>query len=293
VNSPFLAPDQRWTPGVVWGGRQLLLEVAGTVLAITGLDGPQQACLLAAMGAYQADPGARVDARLEVRRAAREAFAWPAMREYQLHLGHGEPLPVSGYGFLALLPEDPANPAQLFTCEHAGESFLGAFENTLRVHAALRLRARGGLLLHSVALVVDGAARVFFGHSGDGKSTLARRALEAGTQVLSDDLNALEIEDGRWRVRKLPFAGELGRQPGPGQAVPLASLSRLQRGTGFHRRRLGSASAIASLLACAPFANRDAGEAGLISIATALCENGPVHEIQCTLDTPLDDILQP
>jgi hypothetical protein len=51
--------------------------------------------------------------------------------------------------------------------------------------------------LHATAVVVDGEAVVFLGQSGFGKSTLAACFLDAGYQVLTDDLLVLHERAGR------------------------------------------------------------------------------------------------
>ncbi|MFZ1574591.1 MAG: hypothetical protein WAT36_05020, partial [Chromatiaceae bacterium] len=82
---------------------------------------------------------------------------------------------------------------------------------------------------HSAAFARAGRAHVVFGHSGAGKSTSSRLALNAGWEVLSDDINALLPNPGGWRVEKLPFAGDLGQTPSRGRAYPIAGLHWLQQ----------------------------------------------------------------
>lgn len=56
---------------------------------------------------------------------------------------------------------------------------------------------RGVLPLHASAVEIDGRALLLTGNSGAGKSTLAAALVDRGFRVLSDDLCALEIADGR------------------------------------------------------------------------------------------------
>jgi hypothetical protein len=56
---------------------------------------------------------------------------------------------------------------------------------------------RGFEPLHATAVVIDGEAVVFLGESGFGKSTLAACFLEAGHQMLTDDLLVLRERAGR------------------------------------------------------------------------------------------------
>jgi hypothetical protein len=66
-----------------------------------------------------------------------------------------------------------------------GNLFLDSF---LRSVVGSEILARGGLLVHGAAVVVDGAAHVFPARSGSGKSTLAARA----SHPLSDEVTVIE-----------------------------------------------------------------------------------------------------
>ena len=63
---------------------------------------------------------------------------------------------------------------------------------------------RGLEPLHATAIVVNGAAAVLLGNSGFGKSSLAASFLEAGYQLLTDDLLVLR-----------PYSGGVLAYPGP------------------------------------------------------------------------------
>ena len=60
------------------------------------------------------------------------------------------------------------------------------------------LLARGVEPLHATAVVVEGAAVGLLGDSGLGKSTLAAGLLRRGFPILTDDVLALELQDGAW-----------------------------------------------------------------------------------------------
>ena len=67
-----------------------------------------------------------------------------------------------------------------------------AFEEVeyfLRVIYALLVFQAGGLLFHAAGIVRDGQCYLFFGHSGSGKTTVAR--LSSTDLVLNDDLVVL------------------------------------------------------------------------------------------------------
>jgi hypothetical protein len=105
--------------------------------------------------------------------------------------------------------------------------------------------------------VVDGSGRalLFLGPSGAGKTTLSGLALASGRTVLSDDLNAC-LPGPPARVEKVPFTGDLGERGAAG-SYPLRGLLRLEQGPADALRPLGTAAAMAALLACSPFVNGD------------------------------------
>jgi hypothetical protein len=76
--------------------------------------------------------------------------------------------------------------------------------------------------------------------------------------VLSDDMNALRVTaEGVW-VEKLPFAGDFGQTAGGADgAYPVRALCRLHKGADPALQVLRPAAAVAALLGCAPFVNRN------------------------------------
>ena len=70
------------------------------------------------------------------------------------------------------------------------------------------LAERDGILVHACGAVIRGAAWVFAGHSGDGKTTLGRMLASEGAPLLSDERVALRKEGGRWMAHGTPWPGE-------------------------------------------------------------------------------------
>lgn len=66
---------------------------------------------------------------------------------------------------------------------------------------AILLHQREMFVLHGSAVAVDGAAAVFLGRSGAGKSTTAYACARAGLPVLSDDIVPIEFAGGAPVVR--------------------------------------------------------------------------------------------
>jgi len=171
---------------------------------------------------------------------------------------------MAGLGLLGRLDWRPGSlglAGALWTHEDGGARFPGVFENFLRVLVAYRLLELGGAVLHSAGVVKDGAAFLFLGRSGAGKTTAARLSLARGAEVLSDDLNALVIGAsagaGGCVVLKLPFTGDLGERRAPRPPVPLGGLLRLLQDPADAIAPLSRAETLACLLACAPYVNVD------------------------------------
>lgn len=86
-------------------------------------------------------------------------------------------------------------------------------ETIVKCLLAARLAKAGGLLVHGVALSHGGRAALFTGPSGAGKSTLGRFGVEGGLALLSDELVAVQPEEGGgFRAEGTPWnAGAPGR----------------------------------------------------------------------------------
>ena len=65
------------------------------------------------------------------------------------------------------------------------------------------LAHEGGLIIHASAIGVNGAAILFVGTSGVGKSTLAASFDQSGTTMLCDDAVIVEFADGRATARAI------------------------------------------------------------------------------------------
>jgi hypothetical protein len=88
----------------------------------------------------------------------------------------------------------------------------------------INLLARGrGVEVHACGVIdTDGAAYLFAGQSGAGKSTIARLWSRAGATILSDDRLVLRIRDGNVWVYGTPWHGE--EQFGCPESAPLARI---------------------------------------------------------------------
>lgn len=133
-----------------------------------------------------------------------------------------------------------------FLAAAAREQTLDAFLRALL--SALLLRS-GGLMLHSAGLVKNGRAYIFPGRSGAGKSTLSKLAAAAGEEVISDEINLVRREGGRFFVHGSPFWGEMRAGGRPGR-WPLGGIYPLKKAGASRLEPCGKGKTLKTLLRC-------------------------------------------
>lgn len=113
----------------------------------------------------------------------------------------------------------------------------------------ISLLARGrGVEVHACGVIdIDGAAYLFAGQSGAGKSTIARQWSRAGATVLSDDRLVLRLRDGKVWVHGTPWHGE--EQFGCPESAPLSRIFFLAHAPENRATRMTEAGAVAVLFA--------------------------------------------
>lgn len=311
LRHPDLFPGRR--SGEPWGEGSLTLGVPGGPYLVSGLAATQVAALESRFGRL-----CRVG-EIEGTQIATAVFRAPAADfldldtrgwEYTLDLDHTErSVRVAGLRLMARLDwapglaDDRADnlAGGLWTSETAGEEWASVLENYLRLLTAYRLLAAGGMLLHSAGVSDGESAWLLLGPAGAGKTTASRLCLAAGAEVLSDDLNAVVFptggEGGAPRVARLPFTGDLGDRQGsaPGEpgSYPLQGLLRLRQGPGESLVPLSRASALAALIAAAPYANRDPfRREALLGVCERLAMAVPAWELTFSLEAGLWSILR-
>jgi len=262
--------------GDAWGDRELRLDLPGGPYQLLGLSAGQEDGVLATFPAARAAATGDAPIPIQLLRCTPDEFLPVDVRGWDYGLDFDwapAAVRMAGLGLQGRLdwrPDLAGLAGALWTHEDGGERFPGVFENFLRVLVAYRLLELGGTVLHSAGVVRDGAAFLFLGRSGAGKTTAARLSLARGAEVLSDDLNALAI-GGAWGgasggarsgagvvvVLKLPFTGDLGERRALRPPVPLGGLLRLAQDSADALAPLSRAETLACLLACAPFVNVD------------------------------------
>lgn len=130
--------------------------------------------------------------------------------------------------------------------------------------SALLLRS-GGFMLHSAGLVKAGKAYLFLGKSGAGKSTLSKLAAgrPAAAEVISDEINLLRFEKGRFVAYGSPFWGEM-RAAGRRARWPLGGICLLRKARSNGAVPCGRAEALKPLLRCLLNFEAGPGVSGLV-----------------------------
>jgi hypothetical protein len=257
---PDLFPARQ--SGEPWGPERVVIHFAGNAYVCDGLSAAQAGGLRAKFGPLARDEAdeARPTVYLRVFRVAPEDFVVDEREwEFEFDLDYGsDAIGVAGFHMMGRLDFSPRLSAALWTSEDGLFVERSIFENMLRIVVAYHMLQQGGVLLHSAAVGDDRGAHVFFGPSGAGKSTICRLGVAARRSVLSDDMNALRIDRDSVVVEKLPFAGDFGGSADTAEGFfPVRGLYRLEKGQTYATRTLKPASAVAALLECAPFVNRN------------------------------------
>lgn len=286
--------------GPACGGDEVTIGFADAAYRFTGLSGPQAAAIGRRYGILCDPPREVPVVSARVAHAPAAQFVVIDTRGWTLDLDLDyAPTRVrfASHGFAGAIDPASVEPGVLVVRDGDDESFLGALENFFRVAVAYRHLNAGGVLLHSAGLVDEGAAFVFFGPSGIGKSTLTGRGAKSGRAVLSDELNALRRVQGRDGPRivvdQLPFAGDFGSVGVRDASFPVQGLFRLRQAATCDVTPLSPGQAVGMMLSCAPFVNGDPHRAGrLLDTLTLVCDTTPVRALSVSLDGDIWPLLR-
>ena len=151
------------------------------------------------------------------------------------------------------------------------------FENFLRVVAAHWFLRQGSLLVHASGVVRGGAAYLFFGPSGAGKTTVT--LLSEGDLILGDDLILLQPNGQSFEACSVPFRGVYRETPGTDRAFPLAAAYRLVQDRQDFVEEMPASRAAAELMGSLPFVMEGGGGGRAMEIAARLARVTPVHRL--------------
>jgi hypothetical protein len=290
---PDLFPGRR--SGEPWGGRSLVLEVAGGPYLVAGLSADQIEATRHKFGRLCRDAETGAEITIHVFRAPetdfldRDTRGWEYTLDRDFSLGA---VLIAGMRLMARIDWTPTLTGGLWTSHAGGEEWASVFENFLRVLTAYRLLEQGGAMLHSAGVTDGTSAWLLLGPSGTGKTTSSRLCLERGARVLSDDLNAVVLSGGPHLVQ-LPFTGDLGEGSAGPPSYPLAAVLRLVQGTEDRLRPISPASALAGLVAAAPYVNHDPWRReALLGTLERLARSVPAYELVFSLEGGLWELLR-
>lgn len=247
--------------GEPWGDETIEITLAGLQFRFSGLSQRQAATVRERYGDFVGAAGEGLEpVPIRLWFAPQTGFRPIEIRPWVYTIDR-DPLPrrvrLAGLNLMALLDWQSLFGADLWTSVESGGDFRLVFENVFRIVTAYAVLRRGGVLLHSAGISDGESAWIGFGHSGAGKTTLSRLSLAAGKSVLSDDINILLPEAGRWYAQRIPFAGELGPTHGQRGRYPVQGLYRLCKGEVHRLEPQGRTQSLAALLASMPFVNDD------------------------------------
>ena len=143
-----------------------------------------------------------------------------------------------------------------------------------------QLLEHDGLLIHASAVVMDGAAYLFSGPCGTGKSThtrLWREVFGDRAVMVNDDKVFLQLrQDGVWAYGS-PWTGKHGI--GNNISAPLKGICFLQRGTENHIQKAEPENWLAELIHQCFLP-----EERYVSLVQQLAQRIPLWEMACTKD---------
>jgi len=267
------------------GAERVLLEFLGDSYTFEGLTAWQAQCISERFAAFITRECTNEPLTISFQEAPESWFVPLTHRafEYQCSLTYDSAyVRCAGLYFAAQLARATEyQQARVWVPRHPQEWFMGAFENVWRVVCCYQLWQRGGLVVHSAAVVDDHGARIFFGPSGAGKTTVSSLSDAIGLRVLSDELNVFfRAKDQGWMVQGMPFAGDFGQQPYDPIPQRLRGIFRLKKGDTVKVEALPQVAAAVSLCAACPCVNADANAyEKLISTLHSLLSDMPLYEL--------------
>ena len=153
----------------------------------------------------------------------------------------------------------------------------------IRVTTSLLVFRAGGILLHGAGIIRNGKACIFLGHSGSGKTTVAR--LSPNDQVLNDDLVVImphQFQEGcnlGWTVYGTPFWNPDQVTPSQGEAQ-LYGMYLLEKDRRVYLDRLERGYAVAEIVSNVPVITLEPeANLRLLERVSLLVEVIPVYQL--------------
>ena len=163
-------------------------------------------------------------------------------------------------------------------------------EYFLRLATALAIFHSGGLMFHAAGVASGKKVHLFFGHSGSGKTTIARNS--PGKSVLNDDLVVLLREKGIWKGYSTPFWNPT-QVKSINASGKIHALYQLVQDKQVALERIAPGIALAEFLANVPVVNADPGRAEeLLERCQAVVTSVPVYHLHFLPDSTFWNVLK-
>ena len=277
-------PDDTYLGGLrePFGASSVSLRIGPLVMGLEGLSRSQADQLGRRFRPFVVDAEMRPEIRVRLRSAGVPHFLRArddgTPETYRLDSRRsGRRLTLWSYEFAGLIDHTEGT-ADLALVEERGEQFDRGLENFLRVLTAISILERGGLLLHASGVVRRGAAHLFFGPSGRGKTTVTH--LSPDDVVLSDDMSLIVRNGERFEAAGIPFGMAHHRTPDTRDSFPIASLNSLVQSPAVRRETITGARALAEVVACLPFVMEETGQSEkALEVAGRLLAEVPVYRL--------------
>jgi hypothetical protein len=153
------------------------------------------------------------------------------------------------------------------------------------------LADREGALIHSSGIDFHGRGYMLSGRSGAGKSTISRRFVSAGHEVLSDDRIVVRKIDGELRMFGTPWSGEAGIAGN--KDLPLHGIFFLHQGVENLIKKITPAEAIERLI---PVTSIPWYDKSVLSKVLTFCEEivsaCPAYDLVFRRDIDVTDVFE-
>jgi hypothetical protein len=165
-----------------------------------------------------------------------------------------------------------------------------SLDSVLRIVHTLMLAEQGGRLMHASSVVRDGAAYLFSGVSGVGKTTIVRNA-PADVILLTDEMSFIRREPEGYFAYGTPFAGDLAK-PGENIRAPLRGIYLLQQGSQNLVEELPMPEQVRGLMANTLFFAQDAQLVqAVFASAIEMAASVPVRRLTSMPDARVWDLI--
>lgn len=159
-------------------------------------------------------------------------------------------------------------------------SYFSSIENHFRWMVGGEVMKKGGFLLHSSAIAKDDKCSLFFGNSGDGKSTVADFGKRRGGKILSDDLIIVYPEKDNYIAYGTAFYGALPQNEKELNPYRIKSVYRLKKSEKTQIKSLSKAEALGYLLSHCQFVfSEKVRNEMLTPIVVKFIEKVPCYEL--------------